>query len=88
MGYFVYILYSQKDNKLYVGCTCNLEQRIKRHNKGQVIATRERRPFVLIYSEFFKDKGEAFRKERFLKSLWGSRLKRKILKDFLDRAKP
>lgn len=87
MNYFVYMLYSLKDKKLYVGCTSNLENRIKRHNDGNVISTKNRRPLVLIHSEEYKDKTEAFNKERFLKSLWGGRVKRKILKEFLQKNK-
>jgi putative endonuclease len=82
MPYFVYILYSLKDEKLYVGCTEDLEQRLKRHNSGFVTATRDRRPLELIYSEKFNDKTEAFNRERFFKSLWSGRLKKKILKEY------
>ena len=85
MFYFVYILHSLKDNRLYVGCTSDLEKRLKRHNLGQVKATSNRRPLKLIHSERFEDKAEAFNRERFLKSLWGAREKRKILKGFLDK---
>ena len=77
--HFVYILFSHKDNKLYVGCSKNIENRLKQHNAGVVIATKNRRPFSLIYQEEFDSKADAFNRERFLKSLWGARLKKKIL---------
>lgn len=85
MTYFVYILYSLKDHKLYVGCTSNLENRIKKHNSKGVFATKERVPLVLIYSEKIENKAEAFNRERFFKSLWAGRLKRKILKEYLNK---
>lgn len=85
MNYFIYILYSLKDKKLYVGCSSDLESRIKKHNDGNVISTRNRRPLVLIHSEDFQDKADAFNRERFLKSLWGARFKKKILKEFLQK---
>jgi len=89
MSYTVYILYSKKDSKLYVGCTRNLGDRLQRHEKGYVQATRNRRPLELIHNEEFKSKSDAFNRERFLKSLWGSREKKKILKNYLDsEAKP
>lgn len=81
--YFVYILYSLKDKKLYVGCTQNVERRKNNHDKGLVFSTKNRRPLTLIYTEEFSDKGDAFQRERFLKSLWGAREKKKILKNFL-----
>ena len=85
MTYFVYILYSQKDHKLYVGCTSNLEDRIKEHNSKKVTATKNRTPLVLIHSENFDDKAEAFNRERFLKSLWAGKFKKKILKEYMDK---
>jgi len=85
MFYTVYILYSLKDKKLYVGCTNNIVTRIKRHNAGYVSATKFRRPVVLIHGEKFADKTIAFSRERFFKSLWGAREKKKILNKFLSR---
>jgi len=82
MPYFVYILLSQKDNKLYVGCTHNTQQRLLEHNSGKVSATKSRRPLVMIYTEEFQNKGDAFNRERFLKTLWSARLKKKILEKY------
>jgi len=87
MSYTVYILYSNKDKKLYVGCTSNINGRINRHNTGQVTATKYRRPLYLIHTELFEDKAEAFNRERFLKSLWGSREKEKIKMHWLAQTK-
>lgn len=78
MFYSVYILYSHKDKRLYVGCTNNLDKRLERHEHGYVEATKSRRPLVLIYSEEFKDKGEAFTRERFLKTKWGNTFKQRV----------
>ena len=87
MNWTIYVLYSEKDAKLYIGCTSNLEQRLKRHETGLVPSTRNRRPLVLIHKERFDNKGDAFARERFLKSLWGARFKKKILLQYLDREK-
>jgi len=83
MFYSVYILFSLRDKKLYVGCTSDIEQRLERHNNGHVRATKFRRPLVLIHKESFVNKGKAFQRERFVKSLWGSREKKNILKKYL-----
>lgn len=82
MTYFVYILLSKKDNKLYVGCTNNPQNRIKDHNYGKVFATKNRRPLVMIHKEEFPNKSDAFNRERFLKTLWSARLKKKILEEY------
>lgn len=75
----VYVLQSEKDGNWYIGCTSNLEKRIVEHNKGRVRSTKTRTPFVVIYTEVYKDKYEAFRKERFYKTAKGKKeLKRKI----------
>jgi len=52
--YFVYVLRCA-DDSLYVGCTNNLEKRIKQHNESKWGAhyTRTRRPITLLYSETF-----------------------------------
>ncbi|MEK7134676.1 MAG: GIY-YIG nuclease family protein [Patescibacteria group bacterium] len=80
----IYILYSGKDKKLYVGCTNNLSKRLRRHENGHVSATKYRRPLTLIHSETYENKSEAFQRERFLKSLWGAREKKKIFKKYLE----
>lgn len=82
MSYFVYILLSSVDKKLYVGCTTDVEKRLRRHNNGAVTATKHRRPLKLIYSEKFENKAEVFNRERFLKSLWSTRFKKKILNEY------
>ncbi len=65
--YFVYVLISLKDRKLYIGYTTNLEKRHERHNHGHVPATKHRLPLILIYYEAYKTSTEAKRRERFLK---------------------
>ncbi|MCX7785933.1 MAG: GIY-YIG nuclease family protein [candidate division WOR-3 bacterium] len=69
--YYVYVLKSMKDNKLYTGYTENLMKRIERHNLGRVKSTKHRRPFKLIYAESYANKSEAISREKYLKSLEG-----------------
>lgn len=54
--YFTYVLLSEKDKKLYIGYTEYLKRRFILHNKGKVKATKNRRPFSLIYYEGCLDK--------------------------------
>ncbi len=70
MKHFVYIL-ECADKTLYVGCTNNLEKRLKQHNKSKQGAhyTKIRRPVVLKYSEEFKTLGEARTREAEIKKL-------------------
>ena len=85
MSYFVYILLSGKDGRLYVGCTNDLMKRLLRHTDGFVKSTSNRRPLTLIWKEEYTDKGKAFSRERFLKSLWGARTKKKILEEYVQK---
>ncbi len=65
----VYILYSEIFNKIYIGFTSNIEQRILSHNilaqKGWTI---KYRPWKLIHIEDFGSKTEAIKRESNLKS--------------------
>ncbi len=69
--FFAYILKSQYDNRFYYGSTNNLEKRLAIHNKGDVRATKGRRPLILHYYETFETRSEAFRREHFFKSIDG-----------------
>lgn len=66
--YYVYILKSQKNAKLYVGYTNDLKRRIKEHNNGNSTFTSQNGPWKLIYYEAFMSKLDAIREEKFLKS--------------------
>lgn len=77
--YFIYVLKSLKDGRTYVGCTKDLDNRIKEHNSGEVKSTKSRTPFVLWYKEEYLDKYEAFNREKHFKTAWGRRQLRKIL---------
>lgn len=69
--YFVYVLFSLKDHKLYKGSTSNIQQRLLRHNSGASTSTAHRKPFVLVHIEQFDNKTDAIKRELFLKSLEG-----------------
>ena len=68
----VYILHSVQSNKIYIGFTSNLEQRLISHNelsnKGWTIRFR---PWKLIHSEVFETKSDAMKREKELKSSRG-----------------
>lgn len=72
MNYFVYILRCA-DNTLYTGYTNDLAGRLNDHNgetkKSGAKYTRGRRPVDLVYSESFKTKSEAMKREMAIKRL-------------------
>lgn len=69
--YYVYILFSTKDRQFYIGSTSDLKKRLVRHNRGEVISTKNRRPFILIHYEYFISKKDALAREKYLKSGYG-----------------
>ena len=69
--FFAYILKSEKDSRYYYGSTENIEARITKHNKGDVKATKNRRPFRFHYKEEFLTRSEAFRREQYFKTIDG-----------------
>ena len=66
--YYVYVLQSLKDHKLYTGFSIDLRKRMSFHNKGLNKSTKYRRPLKLIYYEAYTDQRDARRREIFLKS--------------------
>jgi len=70
-NYYVYILLSLADDKLYTGQTNNLKRRLQQHARGEVTATKNRRPLKLIHYEYFINKEDAEAREKFLKSGYG-----------------
>ena len=70
--YTVYALYSPSHQKIYIGYTSNLEQRLLSHNSlGKKGWTIKFRPWELAYTEEFDTKKEAMRREKQLKSAKG-----------------
>ncbi len=65
--FYVYILRSKKDNKLYTGSTNDLKKRFIEHNNGKVTSTKLRIPFELIYYEAYKSEKDARTREHNLK---------------------
>ncbi len=66
--FYVYILQSLKDNKLYIGYSSNLKKRFVEHRRGIVSSTKNRRPIVLIYYEAYRSEKDARIREKFLKT--------------------
>ncbi|MFA7253388.1 MAG: GIY-YIG nuclease family protein [Patescibacteria group bacterium] len=66
--YYVYILISKKDKRLYIGYTGDLKRRLAEHAKGCVESTKNRRPLEILGYEAYHSKIDAENRERYLKS--------------------
>lgn len=78
--HYVYILQSKKDGKFYTGCTNDLRARFNQHQTGEVLSTKNRGPFELVYYEACTDKSDAYARERYLKTGMGKRYVKNRLK--------
>jgi len=77
--FHVYILRSLRNGKLYVGHTDDVQRRLAEHNSGRGGRfTRQQGPWELLHSEPHPDRSSAARRERYLKSVAGSREKKAL----------
>ena len=84
LTYCVYVLHSLKDAKLYIGYTKNLRQRLSDHFQGNSKSTRLRRPLKLIYCEYFLNKQDAMRREKYFKTTVGKRTLKLMLRNYFN----
>jgi len=65
----MHYIYSLKcKDGFYVGCTDNIQDRLNRHQNGNVPATTNRLPVTLEFYFATEDKYKAFEFEKYLKS--------------------
>lgn len=74
--FHVYIL-ENKSSQFYIGSTQNIKKRLSDHNDStQKGWTKQKGPWKILYTEEFKTRTEALKREKFLKSLKaGTRIK-------------
>lgn len=61
--YYVYIIRSKRDKRLYLGSTNDLKRRLAEHNNKLVASTKHRAPFDPVYYEAYRSENEARRRE-------------------------
>ncbi len=79
MDYYVYAIYNQNKNYIYVGLSDNLQRRMNQHNKGYNRTTKPYRPFKILMTEKFEDRKEAREREKYLKSGCGKEYLKKLI---------
>ena len=73
---FVYILYSEKRSRYYVGQTADIDKRLKRHNLGIVPSAKSGAPWELVLQIEVLSRSEALVLER--------RIKKRGAKRYID----
>ena len=82
MFYYVYVLQSDVTGELYIGYTKDLRQRLQKHNRGLNFSTKGQKPWNLIHYEAYRNEKDAKRREKYLKTSQGSRLLKRMLKEY------
>ncbi len=77
--YYAYILKSEKTGKYYVGSCEDLVERLRRHNSGRNKSTKPGAPWMLVYSEMFLTRQDAYRREFQIKSFKGGEAFKKLV---------
>lgn len=84
MKHCIYILIPDSgEGWLYVGYTINPEERLKKHNNGKVISTKQRRPYSMVVVERYATKDEATKRERQIKK--STATKKRLVKKSLEK---
>ncbi len=67
--YYVYVIQSLKNGRLYTGQTYDIDKRLDEHNQGVFNGyTKGKGPWKLVYSEKFNSRNEAIAREKYLKT--------------------
>ena len=70
--YYIYILFSLKTNKYYIGSTDDLARRLKHHNAGSTPSTKSGAPdWKICYTETVPDRTAALKRELEIKKKKG-----------------
>lgn len=65
--FYMYILKSAKNGRLYIGYSVDISNRLKEHNSGRVCSTKPYIPYVCVYYEAYRAKQDAVTREQNLK---------------------
>lgn len=83
--FYVYAIKNEKD-KIYIGYTSNLENRLERHNgvfknKKTSYTSKNKGKWSLVFAEEYEVKKDALKREKQLKGYQG----RKFIRDIINR---
>jgi putative endonuclease len=76
--YSVYILFSEKINKYYIGYASNVQDRLSKHNNKSKGFSNTGRPWTIVYTEVFDNKKDVMDRELQLNK-WKNRVRLEAL---------
>ena len=85
MFYFVYVIYNSEHDKIYIGQTVDLVNRLKQHNDSSFkkFTSRYSGDWVLVYQENFYSRSDARKREKQIKSYQGRKFVREEIKKII-----
>ena len=83
-GYYVYVLRSQELEKLYVGYTKNLNNRLIEHKQKKTRTTAKANDWKLIYYEVCINQQDAINREKQFKTGFGRAYLKRRLENYLN----
>jgi len=78
--YYVYVIQSEVDNRLYVGLSKDCKKRLQSHNNGETFSTKGYRPWQLVYLEEVGTRNQERKREKYLKSGTGKEYIKNLVK--------
>lgn len=82
--YSVYILFSEKLDKYYIGSSHDPEKRLYYHNSGRKGWTKTGVPWKMLYRKDFVDKKKAMEKERYIKKQKDRKFVEQLIFDIIE----
>lgn len=65
--YYVYLIQSERNGRIYTGYTSDLKRRMREHQSGSSPYTRNNGPYELVYYEAYASEDDAREREKQLK---------------------
>ncbi|MGX1929605.1 GIY-YIG nuclease family protein [Flagellimonas sp. 2504JD4-2] len=78
--FYVYVLYSSRFDRYYIGMTTNLEKRLAEHNNGKTQSTKPYVPWEIVWREDYETRESARIREKYLKSAAGRRWRKQNIR--------
>ncbi|MFH1444551.1 MAG: GIY-YIG nuclease family protein [Candidatus Peregrinibacteria bacterium] len=78
MWHYIYILQNERGQQ-YVGLTDDVDDRLARHNRGEIPSTAKIRPWTLLHFAAFPTREKAAAYEKYLKSGSGTTFRQRHL---------
>lgn len=78
---YVYILQSETSGGYYIGATQDVLNRLREHNAGETVSTKNKGPWVVRFTQVYENLNEAKRFERRLKALKRRDIIEQIIRD-------